>query len=296
MNLSNLKVALVTGASSGFGLLAAVELARQGHVVFATMRSPAKRQALDAACRAARVTVEVLPLDVNDPQSIKTCLLAVQRRAGRLDVLVNNAGIAIGGYFEDQSDAEVREQFETNVFGLMAMTRVTLPLMREQGCGRIVNVSSMGGRVGTPGLAPYCATKFAIEGFSESLRHELTGEGIEVTMVEPGTFPTDIFFGNRRTAVAAARPDGPRRARFISGERAMYDDMQKRNPDPKVVGEAIARASTESNPGLRNPVGVDAHIATWAMRLMPARLWHFLFGSQFNGVGAALPSGLPAGR
>ena len=133
----------------------------------------------------------------------------------------------------------------------------------------------------------------AVEGFSESLRHELTGGDIEVTLVEPGTFPTDIFFGNRRTAVAAARPDGPRRARFIAGERAMYDDMQKRNPDPKVVGEAIARASTQRSPRVRYPVGVDAHIATWGMRLMPARLWHFLVGAQFSGAPAPA---LPAGR
>ena len=277
-----MKTALVTGASSGFGLLAAVELARQGYVVFATMRTPANRLALDKACHAAKVKVEVLPLDVTRQESIAACVEAVRRRAGRLDVLVNNAGIAIGGYFEDQSDGEIREQFETNVYGLMAMTRAALPLMREQRSGRIVNVSSIGGRVGTPGLAPYCATKFAVEGFSEALHHELSCDGIEVTMVEPGTFPTDIFFGNRRTAEAAARHDGPRRARFVSGERAMYDDMQKRNPDPKIVGETIARAASEENPALRYPVGADVQAATWAMRLLPARLWHFLVGSRFN--------------
>ena len=278
-----MKTALVTGASSGFGLLAAVELARQGFLVFGTMRNPTKRQALDAACLAAKVHVQVLPLDVTQQSSIDACIAAVKRSAGQLDVLVNNAGIALGGYFEDQRDAEVREQFETNVFGLMAMTRATLPLMRARGSGRIVNVSSMGGRVGTPGLAPYCATKFAVEGFSEALHHELSCEGIDVTLVEPGTFPTDIFFGNRRTAIDAEN-EGPRRARFVSGERAMYEDMQKRNPNPKVVGEAIALASTEKNPKLRYPVGSDAQVATFAMRLLPARLWHYLVGSRFNVV------------
>ena len=290
-----MKTALVTGASSGFGLLAAVELARQGYRVFGTMRSPAKRGALEKACLEALVKVEVMQLDVTRQQSIDACLFELRMKAGRLDVLVNNAGIALGGYFEDQSDAEVREQFDTNVFGLMAMTRAALPLMREQGHGRIVNVSSIGGRVGTPGLAPYCATKFAVEGFSEALHHELGGDGIEVTLVEPGTFPTDIFFGNRRTAVAATREDGPRRARFVAGERAVYDDMLQRNPDPKRVGEGIARAACEKNPKLRYPVGTDAQTATWAMRLLPARLWHFLVGQKFSGKAAPeLPALNPA--
>ena len=237
----------------------------------------------------------MLLFDVTRQQSIDACLFELRMKAGRLDVLVNNAGIAVGGYFEDQSDAEVREQFETNVFGLMAMTRAALPLMREQGGGRIVNVSSIGGRVGTPGLAPYCATKFAVEGFSEALHHEVGCEGIEVTLVEPGTFPTDIFFGNRRTAVAAAKPEGPRRARFVAGERAVYDDMLQRNPDPRRVGEGIARAATEKNPRLRYPVGSDAQAASWAMRLLPARLWHFLVGQRFSGKPAPELAAVNAG-
>jgi NAD(P)-dependent dehydrogenase (short-subunit alcohol dehydrogenase family) len=247
------------------------------------MRDPSKRQALDAACLAAKVRVQVLPLDVTKQASIDACIAAVKRSVGQLDVLVNNAGIAVGGYFEDQRDSEVREQFETNVFGLMAMTRGALRLMRAQRSGRIVNVSSMGGRVGTPGLAPYCATKFAVEGFSEALHHELAGEGIDVILVEPGTFPTDIFFGNRRTALDAQK-EGPRRARFVAGERAVYEDVQRRNPNPKRVGEAIALAASEEKPRLRYPVGADAKTATIAMRLLPARLWHFLIGSRFNGL------------
>jgi NAD(P)-dependent dehydrogenase (short-subunit alcohol dehydrogenase family)/fatty acid desaturase len=276
------QVVLVTGASSGFGLKASIELARQGHRVFAGLRNPLKGAAVYRAAAEAGVTLETVHLDVDDEGSIAECVREVIGRAGRLDVLVNNAGIAVAGFFEDQSTAEVREQLQTNLLGAMQMTRAVLPHLRARGSGRIVNVSSIGGRVGSPGLSVYCASKFALNGFSEALRHELAGFGIEVTLVEPGTYPTDIFFDNRRTAVKALRDDSVYRARFEAGQAVMYGDLEKNQADPREVGLAIARAATVRRPRLRYPVGKDARFAAWAMKLLPERVFQALAGARFQ--------------
>lgn len=268
-----MKTALVTGASSGFGLLASVELAKQGFAVFATLRDVSKARALERAAKAAQVDVQVLPLDVTSDESVQACVEAVRARAGRLDVVVNNAGVAVGGFFEDQSDAEVRAQFETNFFGVLRVVRAVLPWMRAQGGGRIINVSSMGGRIGTPGLAPYCATKFALEGLTESLRHEVGPLGVDVVLVEPGTYGTAIFYGNRQLAAGATAASSPYARRFQSAQEAMLADITKRNADPREVAVAIARAATARTPKLRYVVGADATVGAWAQRLLPEGLF-----------------------
>ena len=273
---------LITGASSGFGLLGAIELARCGFRVFATVRSRFRTGALlDAAIRAG-VSVEVMELDLTRAASIEACASAVLAAAGGLDVLVNNAGIGFGGFFEDQSDAEVREQFEANVLGAMALTRAVLPAMRLAGRGRIVNVSSMGGRLGTPGLSVYSATKFALEGFSEALRHEVRSFGIEVALLEPGTYPTPAFYENRRTAAGALRPDSPYAAKRAAAEAALYGDLERRKADPAEVGRAIARLATVRAPPLRTTVGDDALLATWLLRLLPQRLLEWAVRLKFE--------------
>ncbi len=264
-----MKTALVTGASSGFGLLASVELARQGFTVFATMRDVTRARALERTAISAGVSVHVLPLDVTQDESVQACVDAVKARTGRLDVVVNNAGVAVGGFFEDQSDDEVRGQFETNFFGVLRVLRAVLPLLRAQQGGRIINVSSMGGRIGTPGLAPYCATKFALEGLTESLRHEVGPLGIDVVLVEPGTYGTSIFYGNRQLAARATSPASPYAKRFQSAQEAMLADITKRNADPRDVAVAIARAATARRPRLRYVVGADATVGAWAQRLLP---------------------------
>src|SRR5262245_27776668 len=221
-------VAIVTGASRGFGLLASIELAKAGLRVFPTMRDPLKRARLDDAATAAGLPAfDVIRLDVTEQASIDSAMAEVNGKAGRIDVLVNNAGFGMAGFLEDLAIAELREQFETNFFGLVAMCKAVAPGMRERRRGRIINISSIGGRVATPGLSAYCSSKFAVEGFSESLRLELLPYGVHVVLVEPGTFKTDIFDKNRRVAKGALNEASPYYSRTRQLERAVDKILAK---------------------------------------------------------------------
>lgn len=288
------RAALVTGASSGFGLLTAVELARTGHHVFATVRDPAKAGPLLEAAACLGVEVTVLPLDVRRPESVAACVAEVLRRAGQLDVLVNNAGIAIGGFFEDQSAEEIREQFETNVFGAMEVTRAVLPSMRAARSGKVIIVSSFGGRLGTPGLGPYCATKFALEGFAEALRHEVRSFGVQAALVEPGTYGTEAFFANKRVARGAGRR-ADYAGRLEAAQAALYTDLERRRPDPGEVARAIGRLAAARRLPLRTTVGRDARLGALAQWLLPAWLFERMVARMFAPPPPPAPMDLHAG-
>lgn len=264
--------ALLTGCSSGFGLLTAVELARRGFRVYATMRDPGKRGPLDAAARAARVPVTVLPLDVTRPETVQAAVERVRADAGRLDVVVSNAGYGLGGFVEDFTLDELREQFETNFFGAVTVAKAALPVMRPQRAGRLIFVSSANGFLGLPGLGAYCASKFALEGFAESLRLETRPDGLYVSLVEPGSFPTAIFGPNRRTARAATDPASPHYARSRRLEQVVLRRVVASRRDPRAVARAIARVALTARPRLRYRVGVDAHVAWLVRRLLPDRV------------------------
>jgi len=189
------KSAIVTGCSSGFGLLAAIELARGGYRVAATMRDPGRQERLlqAAADESVARQIAVLELDVTNHAQARHVVDDVLGRFGRIDVLVNNAGYAQGGFAEEVGMDVWREQFETNVFGVIAMTQAVIPHMRRQRHGRIIQISSISGLVGFPGLSPYNASKYAVEGFSEALRHELLADQVYVSIVEPGSYKTAIW-------------------------------------------------------------------------------------------------------
>jgi NAD(P)-dependent dehydrogenase (short-subunit alcohol dehydrogenase family) len=259
------ETALVTGSSSGFGLLTCVELAKRGFRVIATMRDPSKSQRLDEAVREAGVTVEKLPLDVTDEASIVRAV----GRAGEIDVLVNNAGFGMAGFFEDVAMEELREQFETNFFGYAAMMWAVLPGMRARGRGKIINVSSIGGRLGNPGVSAYCASKFAVEGLSESARHELRPFGIWVTLVEPGSFKTDIFDAKRRIAKRALDPSSPNYERFQKGLKMVERMLAANTRDPRDVARTIAKVATAKKPKMRYLVGGDAKGEAFAKAVLP---------------------------
>jgi NAD(P)-dependent dehydrogenase (short-subunit alcohol dehydrogenase family) len=261
-------VALVTGASSGFGMLASVELARRGHRVIATMRDPSKRERLDAAAREAGVEVELARLDVTDEASIR----AAVAEAGAIDVLVNNAGFGMGGFVEDLSMAELREQFETNFFGLVAVTKAVIPGMRERRRGKVINVSSISGRFAAPGVAAYASSKWAVEGFSESLRAELLPYDVYVSLVEPGTFKTEIFERNRRVAVATYEESSPYYERSRQLERIVDRILAKNRQDPRLVARVIADIAEAKAPRLRWLVGRDAKGQAFAKWLAPSKL------------------------
>jgi NAD(P)-dependent dehydrogenase (short-subunit alcohol dehydrogenase family) len=251
---------LITGCSSGFGLKAAVTLARHGFQVFASMRDLGKRGPLDASLAAAGVSADILALDVTDEASIVAAVEVVMERAGGIDALVNNAGFGIGGFIEDLSMDEYRRQMETNFFGLVAVTKAVLPHMRRRRSGRIVNISSIGGRTGNAVLSAYNASKFAVEGFTEALAVEGSLLGIRAVLIEPGTFRTEIFGHNRQIAAAARDPSSPYIEVTKAVEAKIDQMLAQLGGDPQKVADAILHALTTAKPRLRYLVGTDAKI------------------------------------
>jgi NAD(P)-dependent dehydrogenase (short-subunit alcohol dehydrogenase family) len=261
---------LITGCSTGFGLDAAVAAAQRGWRVFATMRNVAKRDALDAATTAAGVgpLVEVLPLDVTDDESVAQCVKEVlARTGGTLDGVVNNAGVSLGGVFEDVPDEAIRGVFETNLFGVMRVTRAVLPAMRAQGHGRIVVVSSTAAFWGAPAMSAYHGSKWAVEGWAESLSHEVSLFGIDVVLVEPGAYKTAIWDSSPRVIP----PDSPY-ARFAEPLQRFVDEtMVPHARDPREVADVIVKALEVRRPRLRYAVGPDAKATRAVRTLLPHR-------------------------
>lgn len=265
-------VALITGASSGFGLLTAIALAKQGYQVAATMRDPGKAGELLDLAQKEQVADAVMPirLDVTNSESIHQAVEEVMARFGQIDLLVNNAGFAVGGYIEELSLEDWRQQMETNFFGVVAMTKSVLPQMRERRSGCIINVGSVSGRVGFPGYGPYAASKFAVEGYSESLRHEMSPYGVRVVLVEPGAFRTKIW--HKGLARIVSHENSPYRERLEAVLRYSRLAGQKA-PDPRQVADLIARIAVKRSPRLRYPVGQGARAMLWGKERMP---WKWL--------------------
>lgn len=262
------KIALITGTSSGFGLLTSIELAKAGFRVVASMRDLGRRGGLDQAATAAGVAaqIDIRALDVTDFGVLPSFVDAIVRDYGRLDVLVNNAGFAVAGFAEDIKLEELRRQFETNFFGAVAMTKAVLPAMRQQRSGHIIMLSSIGGLQGSVTLSSYSASKHALEGWTESLRLEINSLGIKVVLVEPGAFQTDIW---TRGAVMGADATKQTSHNFQRSLR-MRDRVQalpKR--DPIEVARVIASVAQDPNPRLRYVVGRDAKIQLVLKRVLP---------------------------
>lgn len=269
------RIALVTGASSGFGLLTSVELARRGFKVIATMRNPRKSGTLltEAERAAVQDRLETIRLDVTEPAAIREAVADVMRRHGRIDVLVNNAGYAAGGFVEEVPMAAWREQMETNVFGLIAVTQAVLPHMRGQGCGHIVNISSVSGLIALPGYAPYSTSKFAVEGFSEALRLEMKPFGIDVSLVEPGAYRTEIWKkGFHAVHVSDASPYRGMLDRILAYSRKTSDNA----PDPAAVARLVASIAGTAKPRMRYLSGRGMRLSVWGRALLPWRWYEAL--------------------
>ena len=187
------KVALVTGSSSGIGLETSLALARDDYRTFASMRDTGKAIELQEAAKKENLSIDVIELDVDKEDSIMSAVKKVMSEAGRIDVLVNNAGYGQFGCTEDVPIEDFRKQFETNFFSIVRIIQEVAPIMRKQGSGVIVNISSVVGRMGLPGSPAYISTKFALEGFSECLRYELGQFGVKTTIIEPGVVKTNFF-------------------------------------------------------------------------------------------------------
>jgi NAD(P)-dependent dehydrogenase (short-subunit alcohol dehydrogenase family) len=266
------KIALVTGASSGFGLLTSIELAKAGFRVVATMRDLGRRERLDQAVTDSGVAakVDVRQLDVTKFDTIPGFVDGVVRDYGRLDVVVNNAGFAVAGFAEDIKLEELRLQFETNFFGAVAMTKAALPTMRRQRSGHIIQVSSIAGLHGSVTVSSYSASKHALEGWSESLRMEVNALGIKVVLVEPGAFQTDIWTRGAVMGEQATKQTSPNIQRSLR-MRSTIEKLPK--ADPIIVARTIVAIAQDPNPKLRYLVGRDAKIQLALKRILPWK-WH----------------------
>jgi len=266
------KIALITGSSSGFGLLTSIELAKAGFRVVATMRDLGRRERLDQAAAAAGVAaqLDIRALDVTNFNSLPGFVDDVVRDHGRLDVLVNNAGFAVAGFAEDIKLEELRYQFETNFFGAVALTKAALPTMRRQHSGHIIMVSSIAGLSGSVTVSSYSASKHALEGWSESLRLEINSLGIKVVLVEPGAFQTDIWTRGAVMGEQATKQTSPNIQRSLR-MRERIQTLPKR--DPIEVARLIAKIAQDPNPKLRYLVGGDAKVQLAMKRILPWK-WH----------------------
>jgi len=286
-----MSVALITGCSSGFGMLSAARLSAAGHTVYASMRNLQKKEALLVEVESRGGEVKLLKLDVTDNTTIDDAINTIESERGRLDILINNAGYGLGGFFEDISEREFRDQMETNFFGVLKMTRRALPLMRrsttDHGNVKIINISSAQGRAPIPGLGAYGTSKWALEGFSEALYHELAPFGIRVVIVEPGSYRTEIFTSNAHVAEQAENQVSPY-ARFSVALRRKIETMTKggsvgMGDNPEVVAELIEKIVTSRSPKPRYVVGRQARIRILLRAVLPMNCYSGLLRKALFG-------------
>lgn len=272
---SDSRAVLVTGASRGLGLEIALRIAEAGFTVWAGIRDPRQAETLREAGRQRGVGLQTVPLDVTDNSSIDHAIRTVAAKAG-LFGLVNNAGITGRAYFEDFAEDKLREIFDVNVFGTMNVTRRALPLMREAGAGRIVILSSVGGRIGAMSAAPYIASKFALEGFGESLALEMRPFGIQLSLVEPGIVRTQ--FWDQSSILPAAQKEGsPYYELFWRTEKLATDALQSASVRPADVAETVLKAITANHPRLRYVVGRRASCLLSLRRHLPGELFDRIY-------------------
>jgi NAD(P)-dependent dehydrogenase (short-subunit alcohol dehydrogenase family) len=262
------RVVLITGATSGIGQACAAHLAGRGWRVFGTRRG-------SSVGTPNGSPFEMLAMDVDDDASVQAGVDALLAETGRLDAVVNNAGISLMGPIEDTSTDEARAQMETNFFGVLRVCRATLPALRKQGGGHIINVSSLAAVVGLPFSGLYSASKFALEGMTESLRHETRPFGIQVVLVEPGDFRTAIT-SKRRTTRASETNAAYREA--FARFKVKQDKDEEQAPDPKAVATLIESILKSPRPRMRYTVGMmGQRIVVPLKKLLPQSLFEWLF-------------------
>ena len=266
----NSKVILITGASSGIGKASAEYLAQQGHTVYGTSRYPGSNPKPN--------DYTVLQMDVTEIESIQTAVNHIIRDRGKIDVMVNNAGFGIAGAMEDTSLDKAKEQFETNFFGTVRLIKSVLPIMREQDSGLIINISSIGGLIGLPFQSMYSASKFAIEGLTESLHKELHSSKIKITMIEPGDFKTG--FTEKREI-----PKNASQSVAFQNTLNIIENDENSGQNPELIGKLLNQIINKSNPRLRYTVGAfDQKLAVILKRLLPNCFFDWIIMKHYKMV------------
>ena len=251
-------VALVTGSSSGIGFETALLLARNGFHTYASMRNLEKSKGITQITSKEKLPLQVVQLDVNDDASVKEAVDKIESEQGRINVLVNNAGYVLLGPAEQLSIKEFKEQFETNLFGVIRVMQVVLPIMRRQRGGTIVNISSSAGRIGLPLNSAYVSSKFALEGLTESISYELEQFGIRVVLIEPGFIRTNLI-NSSNSEKRALDPSSPYFSLMQKVEnhfKSRMENVSSSSP-PDEVAKVILQAITSKNPQLRYIVGTS---------------------------------------
>ena len=268
------KTVLITGSSSGIGKATVFEFAQMGWNVIATQRHPEKEKDFNQL-----PNVTLYALDVTDLDSVIQTMSAAQKQFGKIDVVVNNAGYGVDGAFESMSDDIIEKQFNTNVFGLMRVTREAIKMMRPTGGGTIIQISSMGGKITFPLYSIYHATKFAVEGFTESLQYELAQFNIRMKLVEPGPIVTD-FYGRSRQFIKPTETnqyDG-----FIQKFNDAAEKVMKDAEGPDVVARMIYKAASDNSSTMRYPVGKPGPLLLKLRKLLSDKLYFLMVRKSYN--------------
>jgi len=273
-------VAVVTGSSSGIGFEIALMLARNGFQTYATMRNLAKSENIKSIASKENLPIYIEQLDVTDNKSVTNAIQAIVSKANSIDVLVNNAGYALTGAFEDLAIEEIKAQYETNLFGLIRTTQTVLPIMRKQKSGTIVNISSGAGRFGYPGGSAYVSTKFAVEGLCESMAYELEPFGIKVILVEPGVIKTN-FANGIVVAEKSQNPNSPY-SQIMQKMSTSFEHMLENASSPDLVAKVVLQAVTSENPSLRYLAGKDVEMWIQAKRNMSDDEFYKMMMQSFN--------------
>ncbi len=265
---------LITGASSGIGRVTALYLAEKGYSVIGTSRSLERLAGLQGEGLRKGLSISAIELDINSDEAVERAIPLLTGERGPIDALVNNAGYGLWGPVESLSPAELKAQFETNLFAAHRLIRAALPGMLGQRKGTIVNVSSVLGRLGTPFNGAYVSSKFALEGLSESLRTELWPFGVRVAVVEPGLFRSD-FIKNQVSAEQADSEDAVYHP-YVKRYRERSARMHSRAADPIKVARVIHKIVRSKRPAFRYPVSMEARLGSLGARLLPERIFQFL--------------------
>lgn len=263
-----MKTVVITGASSGFGYMTALKCAEKGFRVIATMRNMEKAKLFkkDSINEEVKRRIEVWQLDVTDAISLAHFQERLQE-VDRVDVLVNNAGFAIGGFVEQVPLEAYRRQFETNLFGVISVTKAVLPVMRKQQSGKILNVSSVSGRIGFPGLSAYVSSKYALEGLSESLRFEVKPFGIDVALIEPGSYETNIWTSGMELPNAVYNPESP----YADYVKALWKALNRESHgEPQQVAALMTKLADKDHiRKLRYPIGPGVRMNLFLKKVLP---------------------------